>query len=133
MGLRRYAIFYAPIEHLNGKYQKADYKCSFQPASDSNGKAYYYGYRRNNKARSYVAFRDKCRNLSVHPVGIDEEDNMSYMRSCVGVVHAVYKQLPRDGEPYLSYKKQRKYATFWNYCVAYALNHGGNFPFPETH
>lgn len=132
MSLRRYAIFYAPIEHLNGKYEKADYRCSNQIAGDSNGHAFYYGYRRQGSSRSLVAYRDKCRDLSRSPYSASETAHMTEFAQAVQVVRQHWSNLPADSSAWRSFMRQRKYRSFWGYCLAATLSNNGVWPFNDS-
>lgn len=129
MSLRRYAIFYAPIEHMNGKYDKASRKCSWQPDTDTNGVAYYYGYRHNKHSVSRYAYRDKCRNLSLHPVTTSEQANLSLFRRSVQVAKDVYPYIIEGTEAFRQFKTQRQYVSKWGWSVAITYKNGGIFPY----
>lgn len=129
MSLARYVIYYAPIEHMNGKLQKADYKCKWQPNSDTNGNAYYYGYRHRGRRKSLYAFRDKCRNLHTNPVTRAEEDNLQLFATSVLAVKAVYNRLPADSDAFQAFMEQRRYRSFWCFLIASTIANGGEYPF----
>lgn len=130
MSLRRYAIWFAPVEHLNGKLDKASRKCSYQDGSDENGVAYYYGYRHSGSCTSLYAFRNKCRNLAVKPITPDEAAHTDYFVNCVTHVQAIYSQLDQDSEARKAFKAQRRYRSFWGFCIAITYQNGGVFPYP---
>lgn len=129
MSLARYVVYYAPIEHMNGKLQKAEYKCKWQQNSDTNGNAYYYGYRHRGRNISRYAFRDKCRNLHLNPVTRAEEENISLFAQSVLVVKSIYNRLPADSDAFAAFMAQRQYRSFWCFCIAATRNNGGEWPF----
>lgn len=130
MSLRRFVIYYAPVQHMNGKFAKADYKCSWQPDTDTNGNSYHYGYMHYADGRSLYAYRDKCRNLAVKPVKTLELLNMRLFRRCIEQVKQVYEQLDTDSVAYQHFKQQSRYRSFWGYCIAITHQNGGIFPYP---
>lgn len=129
MALRRYALYNAPISHLNGKLQKADYKCSFQTDTDDNGHAYLYGYMHKRYGISRYAYRNKCRNLSVKPITASEGDNNFLFQMSVQTAAANYA-IPEEREKaFIQFRQQKQYISLWQFCIAQTRLNAGFWPF----
>lgn len=129
MSSRRYIIYAAPIEHMNGKLEQAAYRCNMLPNSDSNGHSYYYGYRHKKTQTSHYAYRTKCRNLHANPLTRAEEDNIALFAQSVLVVKSIYNRLPADSDAFDAFMAQTRYRSFWCFLIAATRDNGGVYPY----
>ena len=129
MALFRYIQFLPPALHINGKFAPYNYKCSPQASTDTNGNAFYYGYKHKKVGISRYAYRLHCRNLSISPYSTSEQSARALWRDTLINAGAAYD--PKNIPPALwqDFQAQKKYKNTWTFAVAKTYENNGIFPY----
>lgn len=126
---RRYAIHYAPVQHMNGKLASSSTICRNQPDSSESEVSFYYGYRHAKRPEiSRYALREQARNLSEHPYTTGEEAQKALFTECVDMALQLLSNPTVRARITAAFKMQRSYIRIYNYTIATLVKNGGVSP-----
>lgn len=126
---RRYAIYMAPVEHLNGKLAPSSHVCHNQPDTSESDVSFYYGYRYGVRPDvSRYALRERARDLSEHPYTDDEQAQKALFTSCVDLSRVLLSNPTKRPEIEHDFHKQARYVRLYNYTIAMLVKNNGVSP-----
>ena len=123
---KRYFIYMAPVEHINGKLAPSSQVVHNQPDTSETDDGFYYGYRYAARPDiSRYALRDKARNLSVHPYTQGEEASKAMFEQCVQTALQLLSNPTMRIRIAAAFRAQRRYVRLYNYTIATLVRNGG--------
>lgn len=126
---RRYAIFLAPVEHINGKLAPSSYVCRNMPDSTESDVSFYYGYKLAKRPEvSRYALRERARNLSQNPYTADETANKVRFKDCAQLAKQLLSEPQWRKRIQNAFRKQPYYIKLYNYAVAELVRNNGAIP-----
>lgn len=126
---RRWATYYLPVEHINGKMAPSRIKCHNQPDTSESDNFFYYGYRHRKRPNvSRYALRDRARNLSVNPYTQGEEQQKALFTDSVAEAKSVLSNPTKAAAAERDFRSQRRYVRLYNYAIAMIIANGGVSP-----
>lgn len=126
---KRYIVYYAPIERINGKMARTAQKVSnVAEGKTPSANAFYYGYRRRAAHTNSIGLRELPRDLSTNPYTNQETANKQLFSQSIAAAKVVNSNPSIKAKAFSEFRKQNKYVYFFGYIVAECRKNNGTIP-----
>lgn len=126
---KRYIIYYAPVERINGKMARTAQKVSnVAEGKTPSANAFYYGYRRRASHSNSVGLRELPRDLSTNPYTTAETNNKQLFSQSIAAAKAANSTPSIKAKAAADFRQQKQYVYFFGYLVAECRKNNGTIP-----
>lgn len=118
-GTKRIQRCISPIIGLNGKLAQASVKVKNLPNSSDSGVAYYYGFKRGDRAN--FALRMKSRNLSLNAYSVMEQTNRTIFIQAIAAAVQIMEDVDSKAAAVARFKSSgiaAGYKSVWTFVFA---------------